>query len=69
MSDDTKKMKRWDVHALVVGGKFIGTFEAETAQQAEEMAWRDAGVYLCHQCARECDDAQIDKLEVTESVR
>lgn len=63
----TKPLKRWRVYGIVTGSKFLGEYEAETADQAEDMALRENGsVHLCHQCDAECDDAQIYEVEVVE---
>lgn len=54
-------MKRWNVYGRVVGSKFLGTVEAQTEEEAIELAMRTAGhVGLCHQCAEQCEDAEIE---------
>ena len=52
--------KTWSVNAAVAGGKHIGDFEAETGEEAIEMASRSASVDLCHQCASECENAECE---------
>jgi len=53
-------MPRFTVHATVVGGKYLGEYEADSEEQAIEMALEENGhVSLCHQCSGECEDAEI----------
>ena len=56
--------KKWHVSATVVGSKYLGEFEADTAEEAIELAGASdaAWVNLCHQCAEECEDPQIDHI-------
>lgn len=59
--------KKYEVMGQVSGGKFMGTYEASSKEEAEKMALDKEGyVSLCHQCASECEDAQIDEVFVTE---
>jgi hypothetical protein len=55
-------MPKFRVWAAVTGTKYLGEFEAETKEQAEEMALVSdaASVRLCHQCSDECEDPQCD---------
>lgn len=55
-----KKLKRWNVYGTVTGGKFIGAFEAATAEEAMDKAADSADVSLCHQCSGECENAEIE---------
>lgn len=59
-----KKLKRYMVTASVVGSKFIGYFEAESADAAIEQAGKSGrcGVSLCHECSSEISDPEIDEL-------
>lgn len=57
--------KTWTVTAVVVGSKYIGKYEAETGEDAIEMASADADVRLCHQCSDECEDATIESLDAS----
>lgn len=61
-------MKKWSVVASVVGSKFLGIFEAETKEEAEDMGIVSdaASINLCHQCSDECEDAEIDSVEAEE---
>jgi|ADurb_Val_02_Slu_FD_contig_21_2875252_length_324_multi_2_in_0_out_0_2 Fe-S cluster assembly iron-binding protein IscA len=61
-------MKKWAVMGHVVGSKFLGIFEAETKEEAEDMAIESdaASVSLCHQCSSECEDAEVDYVEAEE---
>lgn len=55
-------MKTWSVVAIISASKYIGEFEAETAQEACDMAWEVASVNLCHQCADEAEDPEITEI-------
>jgi hypothetical protein len=51
-------MKKFTVVGLISASKTIGTYEAETKEEAIEMAMDDNGnhyISLCHQCSREVD--------------
>jgi hypothetical protein len=59
--------KKYEVMGVVSGGKFMGIYEAESKEEAEQMALDKEGyVSLCHQCASECEDAQITETFATE---
>ena len=55
-------MTKWAVFGKVVGSKYIGSYEAETAEEAIELAQKDAYVSLCHQCSGECEDPEVDEM-------
>lgn len=55
-------MPRFYAYGTVVGNQFIGAFEADTVEEAEEMAWDQAGVSVCHQCSQQVEDAEISKI-------
>lgn len=57
------RLRRFRVYGRVVGGKYLGEFEAVDENAAIEAALAsEAGqVYLCHQCSNECEDAQVDE--------
>ena len=59
-------MAKYDISARVVGSKYIGEFEADTKEEAIELAWKKAWVSLCHQCSSECEDAEIEDLYADE---
>lgn len=66
-----KKEKRmYDVHATVIGTKFLGTFEANSPEEAEKMAEDSDEMFisLCHQCSTECENADISELHVDKVV-
>jgi hypothetical protein len=56
--------KRWDCYGVVRGTKYLGTFEADTADEAEVLASNSAaaGVRLCHQCDPQCEDPEISEI-------
>ena len=67
MAKKKAKLKKWKVFGVVTGTKYLGEFEAATAEEAEQMAINDNGhVSLCHQCADECEDPEIHTCDVTE---
>jgi hypothetical protein len=53
-------MRKWAVIATVVGSKYLGIFEAETKEAAEQMSEESeaASICLCHECSKECEDAE-----------
>lgn len=62
-------MKKFYVHAVVQGNKYVGTFEAEDAEQAKAKAWKSAGtgVSFCHRCSPQCEDPECSELIVEEA--
>jgi hypothetical protein len=52
--------KRWRVNGTVVGGKYLGEYEADTAEEAVELALDEAHVSFCHQCSGECENAEVE---------
>ena len=58
-------MPKYRVYGAVIGGKYLGEFEADNPEEAEQKALNSEGyVSLCHQCARECEDAEIHEVTV-----
>ncbi len=62
-------MPKYHVYGHVVGTKYLGEFEAETPEEAKEMAIEaeEAHVSFCHQCSRECSDPEIHEATVEEA--
>ena len=62
--------KKWAIYGTVTGGKYLGTIEAATKEEAEELAWDGKKVPLyvsfCHQCAGECENAEITEVMAEE---
>lgn len=56
--------KRWDCYGVVKGTKYLGTFEADTADEAKILAGNSAvaGVRLCHHCDAQCEDPEISEI-------
>ena len=50
-------MPKYSVYAIFTASKHLGVFEAESADQAEDMASKegDDSASLCWQCASEAD--------------
>lgn len=48
---------KFRVYGLVTGTKFLGVFEANTPEEAKEMAAisEENFITLCHQCSREVE--------------
>jgi hypothetical protein len=61
-------MKHYHVYGLVSGSKFLGTFAAETAEEACDKASESDAcrVGLCNQCADEIDNAEIVEIDAEE---
>lgn len=59
-------MPKFIVTGSVIATTYIGEYEAETKEEAEEMAWNDAGVSVCHQCARDVEEPEINELYIEE---
>lgn len=66
MADESTKLTKWTVTGAIHAGKYIGTVEAETKEEAEKLGWNlpGCGVSLCHQCANECEDPEIVELVI-----
>jgi len=56
-------MPLFRVNATVTGSKYLGEFEAETAEDAIEMALNSdrAVVSLCHHCSDKCIDPECSE--------
>jgi hypothetical protein len=61
-------MTKYRVYGVVTGTKYIGEFEADSKEEAEQMAWDSEKGYIsiCHQCAREIDEPTITEMVVEE---
>lgn len=59
-------MAKWICYGAVSGTKYLGTVDAETAEEAEEKAWKldKACVSVCHQCSSEISNPEIDFISV-----
>ena len=55
-------MPRYSVTGAVHASTFVGEYDANTPEEAIERAYRDAGVSLCHECAREVSDPEVCEL-------
>jgi hypothetical protein len=62
-------MAKWAITGAIHGGKYLGTVEAATKEEAEALGWTlpTCGVSLCHQCSNECEDPEIVELIVDET--
>lgn len=52
---------KYNVTATVVGSKYLGEFEADSPDEAAEMARNStaASIGFCHQCAEHCEDPEV----------
>jgi len=61
-------MKKFRVYGIITASTCIGEYDAETAEEAEKMAWEDAGYpSICYQCSKEIDLGEIYELQVEEA--
>lgn len=62
-------MKTYHVYGTVTAGKYLGTVEAESEEEAIAKGWELETVYVsvCHQCARDISDPEITDISVNES--
>ncbi len=60
------KKAKWLVNGSVVGGKYLGEVEAATEDEALALAHElsTVSVDLCHRCAGECENAEIEEITV-----
>lgn len=63
-----KKLKKYRVTGHVFAGKYLGIVEAENEEDAKEkgLNLETASVSLCHACAEECEDPQVEDVTVEE---
>lgn len=61
-------MPKFSVYGVVKATKYIGEFEAETKELAEQMAWDsdESYVSVCWHCAKEIDEPEIEEMIVGE---
>lgn len=59
-------MAKYRVYGKVVGTKYIGVYEGNTKEEAENKAYKDSSISLCHYCAEEISDPQIEELILEE---
>ena len=56
-------MKRtWNVSATIVGSQHVGTYDAETGEEAIEMAGEDVSTSFCHQCTSKIENAECESM-------
>lgn len=59
-------MKKYSVTAIAYGTVYLGEFEANSIEEAREMALEKSGdtICLCHQCSKEISDVTISDEEI-----
>lgn len=57
-------MSTYRCYAVVTGSKYLGTVEADTAEEAQEKALEldSAYISLCHQCSHQIEDPQVQEV-------
>lgn len=64
-------MPKYSVYGIVTASKYLGEFEAESEDEAKEMASESDNnhICLCHQCSSELevDDFSFHEFEVEET--
>jgi hypothetical protein len=57
-------MAKWTIYGAVRASKYVGQVEAETEEEAIEKGWKldTVGCSVCHQCADEIEDPEIEQL-------
>lgn len=60
---------KYHVVGTVHGSKYLGEYEAESAEEAVEMALAEKGgpISLCHHCSQECEDGNVESATADES--
>lgn len=61
-------MPKFHVTAMIAASKYIGVFDAETAEAAKKMAEDEADCYvnICHQCAKEIEIGEVYDFDMDE---
>ena len=54
-------MAKFAIYGKVVGTKYLGEFEAKSAEDAITQAEANSDTYvaLCHQCSSQCEDPEV----------
>lgn len=69
MKDEIKK-KKYHVYGMVSASVSLGEYEAESEEEAIQMAEDNQGANwypsVCHQCSRELDVGDVYKVEADE---
>ena len=62
--------KKWRVVGSVSASKYLGVFEADTKEEAEEMALNSDAAFMaiCNHCSSECEDPAIESASAEEIV-
>ena len=55
-------MPKYNVTGAVHASTYIGEYDANTPEEAIELAYNDAGVSLCHHCARKISEPEVCEL-------
>ena len=61
-------MPKYSLYGKVFASKYLGEVEAETKEEAIEKGYEldSCFVSVCHQCAKEIEDPEIDEIEAEE---
>jgi len=55
-------MPTYLVSGAVAASTFVGKYEASCHEEAIELARKDAGISLCHECSRQVSDPEVEWL-------
>lgn len=58
--------KKYHVTGAVTGSHYAGIFEAETPEEALELANRETHLSMCHQCSSDCEDPEFNAVDAEE---
>jgi len=61
-------MAKYSVYGVINATKYIGEFEANSEEEAEEMAWdSETGfISICYHCSKEIEEPTIYEMVVEE---
>ena len=64
-----KELRKYNVYGRVVGSKYLGSVEAFSLEEAQELADNlPSHISLCHQCSSQIEDPEISKTTIEETL-
>lgn len=62
---------KYHVIGSVKGSKYLGVYEADSAEEAIEAALNEQGgpISLCHSCSSQCEDGSVEEATAEPEVR
>jgi hypothetical protein len=58
------RMPKYNVYAKATASQYVGQFEAESPEAAENLAAKKAYMSICHHCSQDIELGDIDEFEV-----